>query len=94
VDAFRQGEAVSTEEDLRAQRGAYFVNGEFTLLGNQRKEWHQVMDVNQEITAVIALREALKADPEALWQRVADDVARIDSQFSILKILGHRPPDD
>ena len=75
VDAFRRGETVSTEEDLRAQRGAYFVNVEFTLPGNQRKEWHQVMDVNQEITAVIALREALKADAGALWQRVADDVA-------------------
>jgi hypothetical protein len=75
VDAYRRGEAVNTEEDLRAQRGAYFVNGEFTLQGNQRKEWHQVMDVNQEITAVIALREALKADAGALWQRVADDVA-------------------
>ncbi|MEE4194141.1 MAG: hypothetical protein V2J07_02980, partial [Anaerolineae bacterium] len=62
VDAFRRGDGVTTEVDLRGKRGAYFVHSHFDLAADASRTWHQVFDVNQSITAVIALREALKAD--------------------------------
>ena len=75
LDAFRRGEELSAEVDLRAHRGAYFVNSQFVLQPQTTKEWHLVLDVNQDITDVIALRENLRSDAAQVWQDVVRDLA-------------------
>lgn len=60
VERFRKGLPVKQEADVRAARGAYFVNGRFQLAGGLEKEWFLVADVNQDSSAVSALNGLLK----------------------------------
>ncbi len=55
LESFRKGGPVETEIDVRARRGAYFVNAEFTLGKKEVQKWVIVAEINQDSTAVANL---------------------------------------
>jgi len=65
---FKQGFAVTTETDIRASRGAYYVNAELTLKKQQTAEWMTVAEINQSTTDVANLNLLLKNTPKILSQ--------------------------
>ncbi len=60
VEPFKQGQAVDTETDIRAVRGAYYVNAGFKLQPNAQKEWMIIAEINQESGDVANLSHAIK----------------------------------
>jgi len=60
LNNFRKGEPVETETDVRATRGAYFVNSAFSLPGNSKKVWHIVAEVNKNAGYIASLKQFIK----------------------------------
>jgi len=72
LDSFRNGLAVNEEEDIKAEKGAYFVHAEILLESRNKKEWMIVADVNQNVSQIIAISKAVKTDKH-LGFRIKDD---------------------
>ena len=73
LDAFRKGQIVSQEVDIRAEKGAYFVCDEFTLSADSSKNWMLVANVNQTISDIVQIKEQL-LNNESLADEVAYDI--------------------
>lgn len=88
LDAFRKGSAVTQEEDIKAEKGAYFINSAITLAPASKKSWMIVADVNQSQANVVylineiqtnkALRTKIEEDIELGSKRLIDLVASSD----------------
>lgn len=59
LNNFRKGLAIHQEKDIRAEKGAYFVLTEKTLQANVSDEWYFVAEVNQSISDVIKISNAI-----------------------------------
>ncbi|GAB4398227.1 MAG: hypothetical protein OHK0053_16450 [Microscillaceae bacterium] len=70
---FRKGEAITQEEDIKGEKGAYFVSGKCTLDAGKEKSWMLVANVNQSHAAVVALNEQIKNDKQ-IANKVLEDV--------------------
>lgn len=83
LDGFRKGRAIRQEEDVRAERGAYFMNSRFGLAPKASMQWYLVAELNQGPEDVAALRELLSSgtDIESLLEtdiaRGTENLARI-----------------
>ncbi len=75
LDRFRDGQPLQTETDIRAERGAYFIQSELTLRAGQSIEWRIVADVNRGPSDVAELSHLLRA-PARLTKLILQDVAR------------------
>ena len=75
LDQFRTGQALRPETEIRAERGAYFVQAEMQLRRGQSADWLVVADVNQGPSDVVRLNQLLRK-PARLRQLVLDDVQR------------------
>lgn len=64
LNAFRRGNTVVQEEDVKAEKGAYFVNKTISLSPGAKKSWLVVADVNQSQADVVALIHEIKHNPE------------------------------
>jgi hypothetical protein len=62
LNNFRRGYTLTQEEDVRAEKGAYFVVADITLKGGSENDWMIVADVNQSISAIAALSNQIKND--------------------------------
>ncbi len=62
VENFKQGQAVETETDVRATRGAYYVNARFELEPDAQKEWMIIAEINRESGDVANLNHAIKSN--------------------------------
>ncbi len=82
LDAFRNGRGVHTEKDVRAARGAYFLQGEFTLSPNGEKDWHIVADLNKTHKDVAALSHLLATDKD-LAARITGEINADSDRLSI-----------
>ncbi|MCB0550060.1 MAG: hypothetical protein KDD19_21005 [Phaeodactylibacter sp.] len=60
LDRFRQGGKIRQEEDIRAERGAYFINSTLNLAVGQSREWYIVAELNQGPSDVAALEKMLQ----------------------------------
>ncbi len=74
VENFRRGLPVKTETDIRAERGAYFVEGHFELRGRGARTWVMAVDVDQGPSQTANLRRWLRS-PERLRRKIEADVA-------------------
>jgi hypothetical protein len=74
LDAFRKGLKVTQEVDVKAEKGAYFLNKEISLLPAGKKTWMIVADVNQSQANVVALINDIKTNKN-LQTQVEDDIA-------------------
>ncbi len=88
LSAFRSGEAMIEETDVKAEKGAYFLNTQLELGSGEEKEWHIVANVNQSVNDVAAIAQKVttteniaaevKADVEAGSQKLIRLVAASD----------------
>jgi len=74
LDNFRNGKAISEENDIRAEKGAYFISKDLTIEANGEKRWMFVANVNQTITAINDISKQIKDDTnlDALVQKDID----------------------
>lgn len=73
LDAFRSGRKVEEEHDIKAERGAYFVNASLELSPNAKKEWQTITNVNHSITQIVALENEIKSNTD-IAKAVEDDI--------------------
>ena len=59
---FRKGVKLTQEVDIKAERGAYFLNTTIEILAKKESSWMQIANVNQTITDVVAISEMIKND--------------------------------
>ncbi len=76
LDAFRRGQPIVQETDVKGQRGAYLVHATLELAGQAGRTWSLVADVNQDHSQVAALRNLLTGDHAALAQQLETDIAQ------------------
>lgn len=74
LENFRTGGEISTESDVFASRGAYYINSEFLLNRNDQRSWYLVADVNKDSTDVVNLDTYIKSE-KYLARRVEEDIA-------------------
>ena len=63
---FRRQHPVHQEVDIKAEKGAYFVNASVQLLAKSSKDWIFIANVNQNHTNIAQLSEAIKTDTQLL----------------------------
>ncbi len=73
VDAFRRGHALVQEEDIKAERGAYFVSKEIKLDSNGEKKWAIIANVNQDATDIEALSYRIQHEPN-FYETILSDI--------------------
>jgi hypothetical protein len=69
---FRTNGRLKQEEDVKGEKGAYFIASETVLLPNEEKEWMIVANVNQNHAAIIQLSEKIKNDKDLRKEVLAD----------------------
>lgn len=57
---FRHKKILQEEVDVRAEKGAYFINKTIEVDSNSKKEWMLIGNVNQTISAIYAISEKIK----------------------------------
>jgi hypothetical protein len=72
--AFRQGRPLHQEEDVKAEKGAYFLHQQVVLAPHSEKAWMIVANVNQSHSSVAQLLDWIKNE-KGLAQLVNEDVA-------------------
>lgn len=55
LNAFRKGQTLKEEIDVKAEKGAYFIQSEAVLASGERKEWRIMADVNKDHKAIAKL---------------------------------------
>lgn len=73
LDSFRKGSPIKQEEDIKGEKGAYFIYANISLEPKSKKEWITVADVNQTASQIIAISKAVTTDKH-LGFRVKEDV--------------------
>jgi len=73
VPAFRKLEKISTETDIKGEKGAYFISNELFLPQNTTEKWHIIANVNQNQSQVIQLIESISHD-KTLESQLYDDI--------------------
>ena len=73
LDNFRNGVELCNEHEIKAEKGAYFINKKIKLKGNSSKEWMIVCNVNQTISDVVSLKNSIIKDRE-IKSKVENDV--------------------
>ena len=81
LNNFRKGFVVTQEEDIKAEKGAYFLNAKISLGKNSSEEWIIVADVNKSIPNVIQLKENIKTKKD-----IASDISK-DIEAGSLHLL-------
>ena len=71
LNAFRKGEQLHQEEDIKAEKGAYFTVQDLTLEGHEKASWTLVANVNQNLNSIQEIKGIIKntADVTALIQQ-------------------------
>jgi len=72
LDHFRNGFALEQEEDVKAEKGAYFISQEITLPKSGEKEWMIVTNVNQTVAGITELSE--KIQKGGIQENVLQDI--------------------
>ena len=72
LDKFRANQPVHTEKDIKAEKGAYFVNKDITLEANSEKTWMIVANVNLDHAAIVELVSEIKNNSHIINEIKAD----------------------
>lgn len=73
LETFRNTKSISTETDVKAEKGAYFVNAEFEIAPNSQKNWMLVANVNLNHSGIIAISKKIKESND-LEKQILDDI--------------------
>lgn len=75
IEAFRTGAAIQSETDIRAARGAYFVQDSMTLNRGEDQDWIIVAEVNQDAADILKTQSLLSTESKAAVRaRIEEDV--------------------
>lgn len=75
LDSFRSGEDIHQENDVKGERGAYFVKEKVTLLAKGRKEWIIVADVNKTHSKVATIIDSIENDAD-IESKLLEDIEK------------------
>lgn len=64
LDQFRKGQPLNLEIDIRARRGAYFIESNQKLSSSESKTWYFIAEINQGPSDVVELNEWIKSDTD------------------------------
>ncbi len=73
LNNFRKGKSIQEEIDIRAEKGAYFVNKKIELSPSQEKEWMVITDVNKNHAAIVKISESIRTE-SSLVNQVKKDI--------------------
>jgi hypothetical protein len=73
LDAFRNGEDVHKEIDVKAEKGAYFTIQDLVLEANSEENWLLISNVNQNITTIQDISNKIKNEA-SLATLIQDDI--------------------
>ena len=62
LDDFRKGHDIEQKTDVRAARGAYFINTNLDLNAGASHDWYIVADIDKDSAQVISLNNRLKTE--------------------------------
>ncbi|WP_299887202.1 hypothetical protein [uncultured Lacinutrix sp.] len=71
---FRRKQTVNQEIDVKAEKGAYFVNTSFELASESEENWMFIANVNQDHSDVVLLSESIYSQ-ENLEDKINQDIA-------------------
>lgn len=74
LDAFRRGDAVIEEVDIKAKKGAYFVSTEISLDAGKEESWMMLANVNQTASSIAELSKKICSGDD-LFSEVNEDIA-------------------
>jgi hypothetical protein len=66
LDTFRKFGKVTQETDVKAEKGAYFINATIQLDSKDSKDWIIVANVNQDASDIVAISKQIKTDNQLL----------------------------
>lgn len=72
LDNFRSGQGVSQEIDIKAEKGAYFLNDTISLAAGATEEWMLIANVNQSISDIVSIKANIKSNTSMLEEVTAD----------------------
>jgi hypothetical protein len=72
LHTFRLGGPVKQEEDVKGDKGAYFICSELTLAPGADKNWYFIANVNQTQSAIIQLADRIKHNSGLMSEVLAD----------------------
>ena len=73
LNNFRKGIKLKNEFEIKAEKGAYFINKSIDLDQNSTKEWMVICNVNQTISDVVSLKKSISNDSD-LESKVKEDI--------------------
>ena len=73
INDFRKGLKIKQETDVKADKGAYFLNSSFTLKSYSTQTWMIVSNVNQSISSIAELSESIKNNKD-ISALIEDDI--------------------
>jgi len=85
LDKFRQGNSVSQEVDIKAEKGAYFISATIDLAPKSKKQWMFVANVNQSIGNIVQISELIKSNSN-LSNLVQKDID--NGTKNLIKLVG------
>jgi len=83
LNAFRKGQDIDTETDIKGEKGAYFIAKKIVLEGRSTQEWQIVADVNKNHCQVVKMisdilsSNDLKAKIDADVQKGTQNLTRL-----------------
>ncbi|NNK19198.1 MAG: hypothetical protein HKP49_08615, partial [Maribacter sp.] len=74
LDAFRRGEEIKQEVDIKAEKGAYFLSADVVLKANSDKTWMIIANVNQSMVNISEISELINEKTD-LIAKIQEDIA-------------------
>ncbi len=73
LDSFRRGNEIEQEVDIKAEKGAYFLCSDVTLVPNSDKTWMIVANVNQSMVNISEISELIKKETNPI-AKIQEDI--------------------
>lgn len=87
LTAFRIGDTVANEDDVRGKAGAYLAQQSISLKAGDSKRWHVVAELCQDHNAIVALDQWLgSASQSEVESAIEEDIAANQREF--IRIIG------
>ena len=64
LNNFRKKQSIAQETDVKAERGAYFINTEISLAPNSEREWMFIANLNQNHSQIAELIHRIKTEKD------------------------------
>ncbi|MEY3422543.1 MAG: hypothetical protein RIR48_2860, partial [Bacteroidota bacterium] len=85
LNAFREGKDITTETDIKGEKGAYFISEKMRLEGDTTKEWQIVADVNKSSSQVVKIISEIQSTSD-LKSKINADVKK--GTHNLIQLVG------